>query len=392
VTIQWAPDHVRYRQVPFKFVMEPVERPVPDDAGVVTAYRDGQVTLRANRRLEGYTEAANLSSYQGVEPGDLVVHGLDILAGAVGVSDSHGAMSPVVTVCRPLDGADPHFVAYVIRAQAASGFTQAMARGIRQRSADFRRWETLADLPIPLPPPEEQRRIAEYLDTEVEQVRALSAHQNRLARLAWQRFLSLREGLLHARELAAGHSAGNGWRLSRIWIETRNHDRRRVPLNAEERGPRQGQYPYYGANGIVDHVDDHLFEGKMVLVGEDGAPFFEPDRDVAWVAEGRYWVNNHAHVLEAVGVLPEFLCEVLNVTDYSKYITGSTRDKLTQDDLSAIPVPVPPREEQLAIVNRLTHARQVVEQLRDATQRELKLLDERREALITAAVTGQMAV
>lgn len=153
-------------QVPFRRVFQKVDRSVPPNAGIVTAYTDGQVTLRTNRSKVGYHEAADLSGFQGVKPGDFVVHGLDILRGSVGVSDSQGAISNVCTVCRPR-GVDGRFMAYVMRLQAQSGLTRAMARGVREGGADFRRWDTLADLPLPLVPLDEQRRIAEFLDERV---------------------------------------------------------------------------------------------------------------------------------------------------------------------------------------------------------------------------------
>src|SRR5680860_726301 len=126
---QWT-EAAKYPSVPFQYVFERLDRPVPENAEIVTAYTDGEVTLRSNRRREGYHNASSLETYQGVEPGDFVVHGLDILRGSVGVSDSAGAMSPVCTVARASDGHDPRFHAYTIRMQAASGFTKALARGI----------------------------------------------------------------------------------------------------------------------------------------------------------------------------------------------------------------------------------------------------------------------
>src|ERR1700731_1383541 len=99
---------------------------------MVTAYTDGRVTLRSNRRRDGYHEARDMSGHQGVEPGDLVVHGLDILRGSVGVSDARGAISSLCVVCSPKVRSDPRYFSYVIRAQAFSGLPRALARGVRE--------------------------------------------------------------------------------------------------------------------------------------------------------------------------------------------------------------------------------------------------------------------
>ncbi len=161
-------------------------------------------------------------------------------------------------------------------------------------------------------------------------------------------------------------------------------------MNAEERGSRQGPYPYWGANTIQDHVDDWLFDGPHVLVGEDGAPFFVDDRDVAWVAEGRFWVNNHAHVLQAVQVDAWWLAECLNIVDFSLFVSGSTRDKLTQDALNRIPVPVPPKEQQVEVLREIHRARELASQLTGLCRTQQELLRLRRQSLITAAVTGEI--
>ena len=129
-------------------------------------------------------------------------------------------------------------------------------------------------------------------------------------------------------------------------------DGQRVPVAASLREP--GPYPYWGANGIQDWVDRFLFNEQLVLLGEDGAPFFEPTKDVAFVVSGPVWVNNHAHVLRPRELVDSrFLAYALNAVDFVEYITGSTRDKLTQHDMNRIAIPVPLLTTQRAIADFL---------------------------------------
>lgn len=111
----------------------------------------------------------------------------------------------------------------------------------------------------------------------------------------------------------------------------------------------QGDVPYWGAGGVVDYIDKSLFNEPLVLLGEDGAPFFENDRNVAFHVDGPTWVNNHIHALRPVNIDPSFLTHSLNITDYAQYITGSTRDKLTQSDMLKVELTVPPLNEQRRI-------------------------------------------
>jgi type I restriction enzyme S subunit len=179
-----------------------------------------------------------------------------------------------------------------------------------------------------------------------------------------------------------------GWEVKKLaWI-TKCLDGRRVPLNAEERGRMQGEYPYWGANTIIDYVDRWLFDEDLVLLGEDGAPFFDRARSVAFHVNGKIWVNNHAHVLRpAPGVDPGFLAQVLNCVDYRAFIDGSTRDKLTQGDMNAIPIQYPQVSEQRAIAIFLDRETARIDALVAKKERLLELLHERRTALITRAVT-----
>ena len=135
----------------------------------------------------------------------------------------------------------------------------------------------------------------------------------------------------------------SGWDIIRTKFLTDNLDGRRVPLNSEERGKMLGYYPYWGSNGVVGYVDDYLFDEELVLVGEDGSPFFERYKDVSFYLNNKVWVNNHIHVLRNKdGILPKILVHSFNCVNYRNFITGSTRDKLNQSDLKNIPHPVPP--------------------------------------------------
>ena len=137
------------------------------------------------------------------------------------------------------------------------------------------------------------------------------------------------------------------WEVKRLSWLTKCLDGKRIPLNAEERGRMQGDYPYFGANSILDYVDQWLFDEELVLLGEDGAPFFDRSRPVAFRVTGKIWVNNHAHVLRPQATIDaEFLAHALNCVDYRAFIDGSTRDKLTQGDMRGIPIQCPEMQEQ----------------------------------------------
>ena len=178
------------------------------------------------------------------------------------------------------------------------------------------------------------------------------------------------------------------WEVKRLSWLTKCLDCKRIPLNAEERGRMQGNYPYWGANSIVDYVDQWLFDEELVLLGEDGAPFFDRSRPVAFHVRGKIWVNNHAHVLRPQSTVDaEFLVHALNCIDYRAFIDGSTRDKLTQSDMGAIPIQCPAVEAQRAIADFLDRETARIDGLVARKERLIELFQEKRIALITRAVT-----
>lgn len=146
----------------------------------------------------------------------------------------------------------------------------------------------------------------------------------------------------------------DGWEYKQLEEVAEIFDNVRIPLNANERENRirnkqsSELYPYYGATGQVGLVDEYLLEGKFLLLGEDGAPFLDKNAIKAYPVEGRFWVNNHAHILKPKYDF-DFLMYYLNGLDYKAYVSGSTRLKLTQSSMSKIKIPMPPKEEQRQI-------------------------------------------
>lgn len=133
---------------------------------------------------------------------------------------------------------------------------------------------------------------------------------------------------------------------------TSNFDSRRVPIKTSER--RQGPYPYYGASGIIDSVEDYIFDGEYLLIAEDGENLRSRSTPIAFLAAGQFWVNNHAHVVQGnTQADTRFLAHLLSITEVSGYLTGSTQPKLTRRAMDSIELNIPPLETQQAIAEVL---------------------------------------
>ena len=145
-----------------------------------------------------------------------------------------------------------------------------------------------------------------------------------------------------------------GWGWARFGDGMVNRDGERIPVSREDRASRQGQYDYYGASGVIDHIDDYLFDKPLLLIGEDGANLINRATPIAFIATGKYWVNNHAHVLDAISwnVL-RYMELFINATDLVPYVTGTAQPKMNQQKMNTIPVALPPEFEQQRIVAKV---------------------------------------
>ena len=241
---------------------------------------------------------------------------------------------------------------------------------------------------IPLPPLEEQRRIAEILDTLDETIQAtervIAKHER------------IRSGL--ASDLLNGKASGSAtnntsrgwgmgdWRQSSLSGVAEVLDHRRVPVREEDR-PR-GSVPYFGANGQQGWIDRPLFDEPLILLAEDGGHFDEfARRPIAYRINGPSWVNNHAHVLRAAtGVDQSFLFWSLRNKDIRRWIAGGTRSKLTRGEMEQIEIRVPPLEEQRRIAEILDAADETIK----ANERQLKKLQRLRSGLADDLLSGRV--
>lgn len=156
-------------------------------------------------------------------------------------------------------------------------------------------------------------------------------------------------------------------------------DSQRKPIESKERANRKGEYPYYGASGIIDYIDDYLFEGESILLGEDGANIINRNSRLAFIATGKYWVNNHAHIMKAnADNLNYFICEYLESLDYSKICAGSAQPKLTQDVIRNLTIKAPCKEEQQKIADCLSS----MDSLIQTQQKVVTTWQQRKKALL----------
>ena len=184
------------------------------------------------------------------------------------------------------------------------------------------------------------------------------------------------------------------WSITKLKYISCCEDGKRVPLSSDERGKMQGDIPYWGANSIIDYVNDYLIDYEVVLLGEDGAPFFDKTKPVAFYSNGKIWPNNHIHILKSQKDMDSrFLVNSLNIVDYKNYIKGSTRDKLTQADMKEIIIQIPKlKKEQIKISKFLDEKTAQFDSIISKKEALIEKLEEAKKSLISEVVTGKVKV
>nr|WP_274522026.1 restriction endonuclease subunit S [Ectothiorhodospira lacustris] len=272
--------------------------------------------------------------------------------------------------------------------------------------------EFCKDFLTPLPPLPEQTAIADFLDREMGRIDRLVAKKRQLIALLKEQRTALisrtvTRGLPadaalefglepHTRFKNSGiewlGQVPEGWVVIPLRYAFLNQDYRRIPLAGIDRADMEKNYPYYGASGVIDYVEDYIFDEALILVAEDGANLLSRSTPLAFLATGKYWVNNHAHILKPLSGDIGYWVGVLQTFDYTPLITGAAQPKLTADRLGSIMLPKPSAAEQTAIATYLDRETAKIDKLMEKVEAAIARLQEYRTALITAAVTGKIDV
>ena len=266
----------------------------------------------------------------------------------------------------------------------------------------------LANSRIPIPPLPEQHAIARFLDAADRRIRRYIRAKERLVELLEERKRALiHEAVTGRIDVRTGQpypaykdsgvewlgKVPEHWEVSRVKTEFHCLNRRRIPLSGTQRGAmKQREYDYYGASGVIDKVDDYLFDDTLLLIAEDGANLVLRNLPLAIIARGKFWVNNHAHILKPKRSHIEFLGSVMENLSYLPWISGAAQPKLTQDRLMSIAIAVPPRLEQDQIVDSLAATTVAITSAAKDAERQIGLLREYRTRLIADVVTGKLDV
>lgn len=182
-----------------------------------------------------------------------------------------------------------------------------------------------------------------------------------------------------------------GWVTSTIGEACLIENGLRKPISLKERANCQGSFPYYGATGVIDYLNNYTHEGEYVLIGEDGANLLSKSKPLAFIADGKYWVNNHAHTLRCIAGSPnQYLEKFFNSLSLESWVTGSAQPKLTKKNLESIPYPLAPLAEQKRIVEKLDEVLAQVDTIKARLDGIPDLLKRFRQSVLASAVSGKL--
>lgn len=366
-----------------------------EDDEIVTAFRDGQVTLRKNRRTDGFTNSIKEHGYQHINNGDLVIHEMDAFAGAIGVSDSSGKSTPVYTVCYAKnENINHHFYSHFFRTMAKTGFINSLAKGIRVRSTEFR-WNESRNVYLAEPPKADQEKIVSFLDTETARIDNLIAKQEKLIELLEEQRKSI---ISHAVTKGLNPNAPmkdsgvewlgevpEHWQILKLRQLVKLESGSALPL---DRINPDGKYPVYGGNNIRGFTENFNMKGDYILVGRQGSLCGNIN-----YASGEFWATEHAVVVyPKKPVSLTFLGELLRTMNLNQYSIASAQAGLSVDRISNIYTIYIPFEEQIQIAKKIDHENLKVDKLISKQQSLIEKLKEYRASIISHAVTGKIDV
>ena len=300
------------------------------------------------------------SNYKVVLTGDMVYNSMRMWQGANGISPCDGIVSPAYTVLMPKISISNGYFAALFKSPNLINEFRKNSQGMTSDTWNLK-YPQIETIKVSIPALPEQERIADMLGT-------LEKRITKQAQLV-DSLKKYKRGVVSAilsHRIVFSDADGKPypeWTSCTLKDAVVFLDGQRKPLESADRARRQGVYPYYGASGVIDYIDDYIFDEPLLLLGEDGANIINRSTPLCFIATGKYWVNNHAHVMRPKnGYHIKFLCELLESLDYTRYNTGTAQPKLNQEKCRGIELVLPIYEEQCRIAYFLSSLDQKVEQ------------------------------
>ncbi len=348
---------------------------------------DGSPIILYGRMYTKYeTVISDIDTFVNLQEGSIISKGGEIIVPASGEAAEEISRASVVKNKGIILGGDlnilslqkdkynPEFFALTISSGTSQKRLSKLAQG---KSVVHLHNEDLSGLQIKVPSLEEQQKIADFLSN----VDSIITAETKILNTLQKKKKALMQKLF-TRLLRFKSDDGKdfpSWEEKKLGECVEILDSQRKPIESKERANRKGIYPYYGASGIIDYIDDYLFDGEYILLGEDGANIINRNSRLAFIATGKYWVNNHAHIMKANAYnLNYFICEYLESLDYSKICAGSAQPKLTQDVIRNLTIKAPCKDEQQKIANCLSS----IDSLIQTQQKVVTTWQQRKKALL----------
>ena len=378
---------------------------------IITCFRDGQVTLRKNRRTEGFTNSLKEIGYKGIRKGDLVIHNMDAFAGAIGVSDSDGKGTPVYSICTNLsDNISPYYYCYFLRYLAKCDFIKSLSKGIRERSTDFR-FNDFKELILPVPSIYEQNKIVEYIDSVTSKIDEAISQQQKMIDL-----LNERKQIIIQNAVTKGLDPNAKMKDSGVeWIGEipENWEVKRFRFLFKEINERntlikeRKQLQFKMGNIVLKDRQDLTNEminvisnynivkpGHIVLNGLNLNYDFVSQR-IALVKERGIITSAYICIESINDINTSYYCYFMKAMDSKKLFHGmgsGIRLTLSYDNLKNLFFPYPSINDQIEIVKYLDSVSSKIDSSISQCNKMISLLQERKQIIINDVVTGKVKV
>ena len=352
-------------------------------------------------QLETAAKTNNGDDRKLVCKGDFAINSRSDRRGSCGVSKYDGSVSLINTILKPRGMMNPQYYNWLFHTELFADEFYRWGHGIVD-DLWTTRWQEMKNISIIYPSLSEQQKIADYLDKvcgEVDEMVALQetmieelkAYKQSVITEAVTKGLDPNVPMRNSGIDWIGEIPEH-WEVMKIGFIFNNLDYLRKPISAEQRERNNPRYDYYGASGVIDKIDHYNVEDKVLLIGEDGANLVMRNLPLVYKAEGRFWVNNHAHILKPKKDDYDYMAHALEAANYRNYITGSAQPKLSQENLQAVKLPVPPISEQRIIASYLDTKCSEVDSLIALKQAKIDELKEYKKSVIYEYVTGKKEV